>query len=126
MKLTKMLIICLIALLLAACSGDEDAPLQLSGGQNSATLSWAEPRINTDGSALKVNEITTYRIYLGENQNTLRPLIDLSALANPNSYIINYDTNQISRNTTLFIAMTAINDQGVESNFSEVISFNTN
>jgi hypothetical protein len=129
MKLTKMLITCLGALALAACSGDENSGGPITSptsGNDSATVTWTEPRTNIDNSVLAPGEITKYRIYLSQDQNNLSSFIEIDATLNPNSYTINYDENLIPPNTIIYVAMTAINDQGIESNFSEVVNFNSN
>jgi hypothetical protein len=134
MKITKLLAIYLGTLALIACSNDEGTLQELPGStittptsdNDSATLSWTEPTTNVDNSVLQPGEITKYRIYLSLDQNDLSTFIEIDAAVNPNSYTIEYDTNLIPSDTLVYVAMTAINDQGIESNFSEVISFNSN
>ncbi len=127
MKLTKMLITCLGAVTLAACSGDERGAITSPASSNaSATVSWTEPTTDINNNVLAPGEITKYRIYFSEDQNNFRSFIEIDATVNPNSYTINYDENRIPPNTIIYVAMTAINDQGTESSLSEVIDFDTN
>ena len=119
--LVKNLVFISVILLIHGCGG--------SGGgdddKNSATLSWTPPTEYADGSALALNELANYRIYYGTDKSSLGDYIEIDATENMNSYIINYNANDISSDTTYYLAMTAINDQGIESDLSEIINFNS-
>ncbi len=90
---------------------------------NSVTLSWTEPTVYIDGSALTPGAIKKYRIYLSSDQSTFSSYIEIESATNPNSYTIDYQSNQITDTSTVFIAMTAVDDNGIESDFSEIIDF---
>ncbi len=93
--------------------------------KTSSTLSWTPPTQNNDNSSLQPGEIVNYRIYYGIQQSSLSEFIEIDALSNPNSYTIEYSANDIPNGTTIYIAMTAIDDSQIESDLSEIISFNS-
>jgi hypothetical protein len=79
-----------------------------------ATLSWNPPTENSDGSAL--TDLAGYRIYYGRNRDNLTQVIELS---NPGL------TRYVVENLTparWFFAMSSVNDDGVESDRSEIAS----
>ncbi len=129
----KVFLLSFVSMAMIACSDDEATINALSNvgdststaTKNSATLAWTEPTTNVDGSILAPGDIVLYRIYMSLDPSELTSYIEIDAAANPNSYIINYEENLVPNDTDIFIAMTAVNNQGVESNFSEVINFNT-
>ena len=124
--LVKTLVFISIIFLIHGCGGGGGGG---GGGgdddKNSATLSWTPPTANADDSALALNELANYRIYYGTDKSSLGDYIEIDATENMNSYIINYNANDISSDTTYYLAMTAINDQGIESDLSEIINFNS-
>jgi len=93
--------------------------------KTSATLLWTEPTQYTDGTNIQPGDITNYRIYYGLQQSSLSEFIEIDALSNPNSYTIEYSENDIPNGTIIYIAMTAIDDSQIESDLSEIISFNS-
>ncbi len=80
----------------------------------SATLSWTAPTQNTDGSAL--NNLAAYKVYYGTSSGSYNTEIRID---NPGltSYVVDNLTP-----ATYFFVTTAINDQGVESAFSNEAS----
>ncbi len=142
MQAIQLLTISLFLLFLAACSGDAGEPSKLilpsanvaagSGTSvetnvGSATVTWTEPRFYIDDSPLILEELSKYRIYISQDQTDMSSFIEIDALANPNSYTIDYETNLIPAKTTIYVAMTAINFQGIESNLSSpIVQFTTN
>jgi hypothetical protein len=94
--------------------------------KSNATLSWMPPTQNIDDSLLLAGQPSAYRIYYGTQQDSLSLLIELLAVDHlSNSYRIEYAQNSISNNTDIFIAMTAVSSNGIESEYSEIIKFNT-
>lgn len=78
-----------------------------------AFLSWIPPSSNTDGSAL--TDLSGYRLYWGESAGSYEH--SESVGKNVTSHVI----NDLTPNTWYF-AITAINEQGIESSFSNVAS----
>lgn len=79
----------------------------------SATLSWAAPTQNTDGSAL--TNLTGYRIYFGTSAASLTQSVDI-----PNASILTYVLGDLSP-ATWYFAVKAVAG-GVESDLSNVAS----
>jgi hypothetical protein len=125
MNLACNVILISLLITIQSCGGGSST----AGGsviKSSATLSWMPPTQNVDDSLLAAGQLSAYRIYYGTQQDTLSLLIELLAADNlSNSYKMEYALSNIPNNTDIFIAMTAVNNQGVESAFSEIVKFNT-
>jgi fibronectin type III domain protein len=79
-----------------------------------ATLSWAAPDQNTDGSAL--TNLAGYRIYFGTSADTLNQVIDIS-----NVGVTTYVVDDLTSGTYYF-SIRAYNTMGVESALSNVVT----
>jgi len=84
----------------------------VQNGNGSVTLSWTPPTTNTDGSAL--TDLAAYRFYYGV---TIGDYPNQILIDNPG--IATYVVTDLAPNTYFFVA-TAINSQGLESDFSNV------
>ncbi|HVZ33095.1 MAG TPA: putative Ig domain-containing protein, partial [Polyangiaceae bacterium] len=80
----------------------------------SATLSWMPPTQNTDGSSL--TNLAGYRVYWGKTQGSLSNSVTLT-----NSGLTSYVVEGLTP-ATWYFATTAINAQGNESAYSNVVS----
>jgi hypothetical protein len=78
----------------------------------SASLSWAAPTQNTDGST--ISNLSGYRIYYGTNANSLDRMIQVSGPGTTNHVVDNL------RSGTYFFAVSAYNNAGAESDRSTV------
>ena len=85
----------------------------------SATLSWIAPATRIDGSSLSLSEIDGYRIYMGDSESALEPVMDL----NDNS-ITQYTLSNIAVGTH-FYSITAYDVDGQESDLSNIVSKST-
>ena len=83
---------------------------QISMG--SATLSWTPPTENTDDSPL--NDLAAYKIYYGTSSGNYPNQIDID-----NPGISTYVVENLPPDTYYFVS-TAINSNGIESDFSNV------
>jgi UDP-glucose 6-dehydrogenase len=81
-------------------------------GDGSVTLSWLAPTENTDGSAL--TDLVGYHIYYGTSASDLGYSIDVDDVGIQTYVINNLDAG------TWFFAVTAYNDEQVESNYSSI------
>lgn len=103
-------------------SSDSLAPFTLlveaapSQTQASATLTWSAPSTRTDGTSLSMSEIDGYRIYMGESESDLTPVMDI----NDNTLTV-YTFTNLSAGTYYF-SVTAYDMDGIESGFSNIIS----
>lgn len=96
----------------ASLSAFAVAVTQVSSG--SATLSWAAPTQNTDGSPL--TNLAGFRIYYGTNSGSLSQTVQI---ANPG--LLTYMVQNLSP-ATWFFAVKAYNSSGVESSMSNTAS----
>ena len=78
----------------------------------SVTLSWTAPTQNSDGSPL--NDLDAYKIYYGNTEGSYPNNIRID-----NSSVTTYVVENLSPNTYFFVA-TAVNSQGIESEFSNL------
>jgi hypothetical protein len=85
-----------------------------SNGARNITVSWIPPIANTDESVLE--DLAGYRIYYG---TASRDYSDSSAIDNPglSSFVV-----EGLGEATWYFVMTAVNDQGIESSYSEEVS----
>jgi hypothetical protein len=81
-------------------------------GMGTATLSWAAPTLNTDGSALTT--LASYRVYHGASATSLT---DVRTISSPG--ITTFVFDQLATGTHYF-AVSAVNSAGVESAQSAV------
>jgi hypothetical protein len=81
------------------------------GGTNSLMLSWTAPTTNEDGSPLE--DLAGYRLYYGNESRTYSFVADVG----------NYTTAEIGNlsNNTWYLAITAYDYFGNESNYSNEI-----
>jgi hypothetical protein len=78
----------------------------------SATLSWAPPTQNSDGSPL--TNLASYRVYFGTSYDNLPNVMNIS-----NPGIATFVIDQLTP-ATWYFAVTAVNASGMESGFSNV------
>lgn len=81
-------------------------------GMGSVILSWTPPTQNTDGSAL--TDLAGYRIYYGVEEHDFPNMIIID-----NPGIATYLVEGLTPNTYYFAA-TAVNSNGIESDFSNI------
>jgi hypothetical protein len=79
-----------------------------------ATLRWAEPTTNTNGTPL--TDLAGYEIYYGESASNLSDTVHLSG-ATTTQYVINNLTSG-----TWYFAIKSLTSTGRESSMSEVVS----
>jgi hypothetical protein len=84
-----------------------------SNGARNITVSWIPPIANTDESVLE--DLAGYRIYYG---TASRDYSDSSAIDNPG--LSSFVVEGLGEATWCFV-MTAINEQGIESSYSEEV-----
>ena len=84
-------------------------------GPRSVTISWLPPDTNDNGSAL--TDLAGYRIHYGVNSTALTTQIDI-----PTSGLTDYVIENLILGATYYFAISAYNSEGVESNYSPVIS----
>jgi Fibronectin type III domain len=123
--------VCVLALaMLAGCGDDSSSTGALTGsststspttgsgtsapGAGSATLRWAEPTSNTNGTPL--TNLAGYRILYGENSTNLTQSVDISAPSSTQYVISNLTAG------TWYFAIKAVTSAGVESPLSDVVS----
>jgi hypothetical protein len=85
----------------------------------SATLSWVPPATRTDGTSLAISEIDGYRIYMGDTQTTLLPVMDVN-----DSSVTQFTLTDITTGTYYF-SVTAYDTDGNESGLSNIVSKST-
>jgi hypothetical protein len=85
----------------------------------SATLSWVPPATRTDGTSLAISEIDGYRIYMGDTQTTLLPVMDVN-----DSSVTQFTLTDIATGTYYF-SVTAYDTDGNESGLSNIVSKST-
>lgn len=86
-----------------------------SSANSTSNLSWLPPTENTDNSTL--TDIKEFKIYYGPTPDLL---VYSVTVEDPN--LTNYTIENLYYNTVYFFAITAINNQGIESDRSNIIS----
>ena len=82
---------------------------------SSASLDWAAPTTNTNGSAL--TNLGGYKIYYGTSSSRLSSTITIS-----NPGLLTYVVDGLPIGTTYYFAIVAVTTGGVESTDSAVVS----
>jgi hypothetical protein len=104
--------------------------IQSCGGGNTSSsniiLSWDAPNKNIDGSGIQPSELVKYRLYYGNSATTLSNLVEFDGLANPNSYTVAKSSLSFISSNVYYLALSVVNDQGFESDLSEIISYTAN
>jgi len=98
-------------------SPTEPTPVVPVPTNGAATLNWLPPTENMDGSALE--DLAGYKIYYGTSPNSFPNVISIS---NPglSSFVI----ENLPANITYYFSITALNSNGIESRFSNIVSKN--
>ncbi len=105
----------LLAVIISACGGGGGGSVTVNHvGFGSATLSWAPPTQNTDGSPL--TDLAGYKIYYGTESGNYQTSIQID---NPGIAI--YVVETLTPNTYYFV-LTAIDSSGIESLYSNEAS----
>jgi hypothetical protein len=81
----------------------------------STTLDWVAPSSREDGSTLALSEIEGYRIYMGDSESTMAPVMDIN-----DHTATNYTLNEIPQGDHYF-AVTVYDTEGTESGMSNII-----
>jgi len=104
-------IIYLIIIIITGGCGDGGS-VTSGGGTETATLSWDVPTTNTDGTDL--TDLAGYKIYYGTSPGTYDSAIDVADVAT-------YTITDLSPATYYFV-VTAYDEAGNESNYSNEVS----
>jgi hypothetical protein len=85
----------------------------------SITLSWMPPSTREDGTSLSPSEIGGYRIYMGDSEVTLSPVEDI------NDYSVTEYTLTNIATGSHYYSVTTYDQDGNESDFSNIIEMTT-
>jgi hypothetical protein len=123
----KVILICLL-ITIQSCGGGGSITAISTGGvgntsSSNITLSWNGPNKNTDGSGIQPSELVKYRLYYGNSATSLFNSVEFDGLANPNSFTVAKSSLSFISSNVYYLALSVINDQGVESDLSEIISY---
>jgi hypothetical protein len=123
----KVVLICLLITIQSCGSGGSSTASSTSGVGNTSssnvTLSWNGPNKNTDGSGIQPSELIKYKLYYGDSATSLSNSIEFDGLANPNSYTVTKSSLSFISSNVYYLALSVINDQGIESDLSEIITY---
>jgi hypothetical protein len=120
----KVVLICLLITIQSCSSGGGSSNSGVGNTSSSnVTLSWNGPNKNTDGSGIQPSELVKYRLYYGNSATSLFNSVEFDGLANPNSYTVAKSSLSFISSNVYYLALSVINDQGVESDLSEIISY---
>ncbi len=95
-------------------SNASTAPQSLAGGGRAATLSWAAPTSNTNGTPL--TDLTGYRIYYGSSPEDLSHTVQINSVG-----LQTYVIDDLEPGTWYFAVM-ALAGNGAESTLSTVVT----
>ncbi len=87
----------------------------LHGGSGVATVSWVPPLGNTDGSAL--TDLKSYRIHYGDAANDYPLMVEIT-----NPGLTAYTIENLVNGVKYFFVVTAVNSEGLESAYSEMVT----
>jgi hypothetical protein len=127
MNLAYKVILISLLITIQSCGGGSSTASSIGGGGNisssNLTLRWDAPNKNIDNSDLQPSELVKYRLYYGESATSLSNSVEFDGLANPNSYTVAKSSLSFISSNVYYLALSVINDQGVESDLSEIITY---
>jgi len=85
------------------------------GNQGVATVSWVAPTLNEDGSP--INDLSGFKVYYGTSASDLSDYVVVN-----DAFQFTQEIADLEQNATYYFAVTAFNEQGVESEYSDVTS----
>lgn len=103
----------LVLILATGCGGGTGSEDPISAGADSATLSWAKPATNEDGSPM--TDLAGYQIYYGQTTPVTTDNSQLISVLSPNQTF--YLVANLAPGTYYF-TVTAVNLQGGQSTMS--------
>ncbi len=92
----------------------------LNISKSSATLSWSAPLTDETGAPINLYQLGGYKVYLGSSADTMTPVVDLADPATTE-----YTLTGLS-NGTYYMAVTAYDNDLIESALSTVVEINVN
>jgi hypothetical protein len=108
-----LLIILLPTLFACGSSGDGE----MGTGDNSVTITWDPPTYAGYGDN---TSITAYIIHYGEDPDNLDNTFEVTSTET--SFTLNYDDALSGLETKIYVAVSAVNNNNLESTISNVIS----
>jgi hypothetical protein len=121
MNIAYKFILIILLITIQSCGGGSSGGETISS--TNITLSWDAPNINIDGSGIQPSELVKYRLYYGNSATSLSNSVEFDGLANPNSYTVAKSSLSFISSNVYYLALSVVNDQGVESDLSEIISY---
>jgi hypothetical protein len=95
--------------------------INVAGGattdSNSVTIEWKPPAAREDGSILSTSQIAGYTVYYGTAPNSFTQSIYVTGGSNTRTTLSNLATGK-----TFYIALTASDTSGLQSNYSNVLT----
>lgn len=113
---SKYIVILMSSISLLACSGTTETSLtelRVTGKKEQVTLTWTAPTLNTDNTDLI--DIAAYNIYYGTSADSL------TAYVTADKDSTEYSINNLNSNSKYYFAVKAVNSDGVESEFSNLV-----
>jgi hypothetical protein len=124
MNLDYKVILISLLITIQSCGGGGSST---GGGETisstNITLNWDAPDKNIDGSGIQQSELIKYRLYYGNSATSLTNSVEFDGLANPNSYTVTKSSLSFISSNVYYLALSVVNDQGFESDLSEIISY---
>ena len=115
MKIMPKVYLLLVFLTLSACGGGGGGGS--GGNRETITITWEEPEYKGYGEDVT---ITGYRIYYGEEEDSLDHVIEVESSST--SYSVTFDTDLVDPSTRVYVAVSAMNSNNLESKLSNVIT----
>ncbi len=108
MDYLKYALMSFVVVLLVACSGGGDGGI----GGGSADISWTAPSARADNNALLLSDIAGYRIYYGVEKGVYLGWVEINDGSITQAQLSGIPSGRY------FVAMTAIDSDGLESGYS--------
>lgn len=106
--------------MLVACGSDDGGSSGVpSAGNASFAISWDVPQIREDGTPLAITDIREYRIYYGMEEGEYNDIQSVT-----NSTLLDTVISGLAPGT-YYVVVTAIDNEGRESSFSEPVEITT-
>jgi fibronectin type 3 domain-containing protein len=116
-----LIVVLVFTSLLTGCGINESSESTNTASQqtvvsdDTVNLSWAAPSTRSDGVYLSPSDLAGYKVYMGSSANDLRQLVDLNDNQATEFTVSDLDAG------SYYFAVSAYDQDGMESGFSQVI-----
>lgn len=121
----KLIFVCFFILTTSCAQTDSGGSgSSSSGSSKSYTLTWTPPTsFENNGTLVALDDLSGYRIYFGDSAENVTSNVESISSDKFSFSTDDLDKDIVVTYSTVYVAMTSVSTDGVESALSEIISF---